>query len=267
MLKRPLLCGVLAFIIGEVIVATEFMAWGLGMVLAGFIFWCVWQKNHSEAMPVFVLPVMICLVLGGLNGIRCRTLSPMQKYMDAYYAETGNEELSVTLYGDVERVEYQGDTMILLVKADRIQGEEFQYQNFCRIKIYVKEGKAFVGNRIYCGLDLKRLAKPSNPGEFDSRQYYQSRGIVFLGYADSISVIDDGVSRMRHSLWNLRIQAQNVFRTCMPEEYASVMNAMLLGDSGNLDSEIKQLYQRNGIAHILAISGVCTLSLVSLRPP
>lgn len=42
----------------------------------------------------------------------------------------------------------------------------------------------------------------------------------------------------------------------LPEQEASVMKTMLLGEKGILDEEIKGLYQRNGIAHILAISGL-----------
>ena len=38
-----------------------------------------------------------------------------------------------------------------------------------------------------------------------------------------------------------------------------ILNAMLLGDKQQMDAEIKEQYQVNGIAHILAISGVCFL--------
>ena len=40
-----------------------------------------------------------------------------------------------------------------------------------------------------------------------------------------------------------------------------MMKAMILGQKGSLDKEMKELYQRNGIAHLLAISGVKTLKL------
>ena len=42
----------------------------------------------------------------------------------------------------------------------------------------------------------------------------------------------------------------------LPEKESALMQTMLLGEKGELDSELKALYQRNGIAHILAISGV-----------
>ena len=44
------------------------------------------------------------------------------------------------------------------------------------------------------------------------------------------------------------------------------MKTMLLGEKGILDEEIKGLYQRNGIAHILAISGVKTQNLAIPLP-
>ena len=42
---------------------------------------------------------------------------------------------------------------------------------------------------------------------------------------------------------------------------AGIVSAMVLGDKSGLSDEVKQLYQENGIAHVLAISGVKTLKL------
>lgn len=39
-------------------------------------------------------------------------------------------------------------------------------------------------------------------------------------------------------------------------EEASVMQTLLLGEKEELDAEVKALYQKNGIAHILSISGL-----------
>ena len=39
-------------------------------------------------------------------------------------------------------------------------------------------------------------------------------------------------------------------------EKGGILNAMLLGDKQQMDAEIKEQYQVNGIAHILAISGL-----------
>ncbi len=255
MLKRPLLCGVLMFIIGQIIISKGTIAWGLGMIPIGFIIWCI-RRNQSGTMPVLLLPIICCLVLGGLNGMRCRMLSPLQDYLDACYAESGQEEILCEAEGTVERAELQKGKWVLVLRTRQIRNERFLYQNSCRIRVYSKEGDIKIGNCITCELTLKRLSVPTNPGEFNSRQYYLARGIEFLGYTDTVTVLEDEIHSGKQWLWELRARAQAAFREHMSENYASVMNAMLLGDSGNLDPEIKQLYQRNGIAHILAISGL-----------
>ena len=52
-------------------------------------------------------------------------------------------------------------------------------------------------------------------------------------------------------------------KICVPEEDAGIFSAAVLGDKKALDSEKKDLYQKNGIAHLLAISGL-HLSLIGM---
>ena len=47
----------------------------------------------------------------------------------------------------------------------------------------------------------------------------------------------------------------------MGERDGSALAAILLGEKSGMDQEMKELYQVNGIGHILAISGVKTLKL------
>ena len=46
------------------------------------------------------------------------------------------------------------------------------------------------------------------------------------------------------------------FLLCCDEKTAGIVSAMVLGDKSGLSDEVKQLYQENGIAHVLAISGL-----------
>ena len=43
---------------------------------------------------------------------------------------------------------------------------------------------------------------------------------------------------------------------CIGEKNGGILAAMLLGEKSEMDSEVKELYQNNGISHILAISGL-----------
>lgn len=101
-----------------------------------------------------------------------------------------------------------------------------------------------------------RFSQATNPGEFDSRAYYQSLQIG--GRLTEIKLLEAGkrYSAVKELLYGLRFYWQDRLYRIFPQGQAQVMGAMLLGDKENLDAELKDLYKRNGIIHILSISGL-----------
>ena len=104
--------------------------------------------------------------------------------------------------------------------------------------------------------------EPANPGQFNLGKYYVSQGI--LGQFKKCKILKQGnsFSRFREEMWSVRQKAVKLLEQELGKEDGAVISAMLLGEKSGLDEEQKSLYQRNGISHILAISGVKTLLLV-----
>ena len=98
--------------------------------------------------------------------------------------------------------------------------------------------------------------EPSNPGQFNLAKYYCSLGI--LGQFKKCKIIKQATSYsgFREGIWLLRRSADENLRQELGEEDGALISAMLLGEKAGLDEEDKNLYQRNGISHILAISGL-----------
>lgn len=96
----------------------------------------------------------------------------------------------------------------------------------------------------------------TNPGEFDSREYYRALGIG--GKVRNAVTLAQGESfwRIREGLYQLRGLFRRRLENVLPEKEAAVMCALMLGDKEELDPELKELYQRNGILHILSISSL-----------
>ena len=65
----------------------------------------------------------------------------------------------------------------------------------------------------------------------------------------------------RFRVWLSRVRVELGIPLSRYADDDGVLSAMLLGDKTSLDSEIRSLYQKSGIAHVLAISGVKTLKL------
>lgn len=127
-----------------------------------------------------------------------------------------------------------------------------------RVICYCEEDvpEPFMGSTVEVTGTLRNFEEPSNPGQFDAPSYYQILQISFrLNQAD-ISYQSGTYSRIKEGLYRLRKVLGRRIDDLLPKEEASVMKTMLLGEKGELDEELKGLYQRNGIAHILSISGL-----------
>lgn len=162
----------------------------------------------------------------------------------------------------------RGDVPALLAekqksKEDDTGIEKVEGKYLCQISskenVELKIGQAVLLEGTYKAWEI-----PSNPGQFDAGKYYCSQGI--LGQFKRCKVIRQGKSYsvFREEIWNLRQKSQEFLKQELGEEDGAIVGAMLLGEKSSLDEEDKSLYQRNGISHILAISGVNTLNLVSL---
>ncbi len=112
------------------------------------------------------------------------------------------------------------------------------------------------GNRVLFYGKIQPISPGGNPGEFDPASYYAAKGVYFSMKVRRFEILDTrkhpiawGLFWLRHSLGR---RLENIF----PPSQSGILRAMLLGDRSHLDKEVYGLYQRNGIAHVLAISGL-----------
>ena len=127
-----------------------------------------------------------------------------------------------------------------------------------RLLCYLAEGQREpkLGSYVEIEGRLKRFERASNPGQFDAALYYQISGISYRLDQAKITKTTTEYNRMGEMLWQIRKHLSGILSLRLPEKEAALMQTILLGEKGSLDSEIKELYQRSGIAHILAISGL-----------
>ena len=102
----------------------------------------------------------------------------------------------------------------------------------------------------------RRFSEASNPGEFDQRAYYRTLKIGGKLTNTKLLGAGRGYSRLTEALYRLKLYWKDRLYRILPEKEASVMSTMLLGEKAELDSSVKELYKRNGIVHILSISGL-----------
>ena len=112
------------------------------------------------------------------------------------------------------------------------------------------------GRTVWLEGTFRSFSHATNPGEFDQLNYYDSIGVC--GKLVDVRFLQGGgqFSQVREWLYQRRCRLRERLYHVFPKQQAGVLCAMLLGEKGETDREIKDLFQRNGLIHILSISGM-----------
>lgn len=113
-----------------------------------------------------------------------------------------------------------------------------------------------LGSRVAVQGQPEPYRHATNPGEWDSADYYLTQGVAGRIRQARLLGSDNRSWRLREALFRCRRCLTRRLYRALPAREASVLAKMLLGENGGLDRELKTLYQENGIAHVLAISGL-----------
>ncbi len=114
-----------------------------------------------------------------------------------------------------------------------------------------------IGDQVRVKGTLREFSKGENPGQFNEFEYYRSQKYACKMYASNVEVLQGGRARpLKNGLRLLRERLARVYDAVIPGDEAGLVKALVLGDKSTLDGDTRALYQRNGIVHILAISGL-----------
>ena len=118
-----------------------------------------------------------------------------------------------------------------------------------------------LGNQIQIQGELSYFKEARNPGNFDQKFYYEKQGLHASIWVKNCRITDQETWKFREWLAKLRRNWKRLLVSQMGARHGNSMSAILLGEKSELDAQMKALYQKSGIGHILAISGVKTLKL------
>lgn len=203
---------------------------------------------------------MACLVLILLIYMGTRFTKASPPVFEQWEGET------VTVTGRVYQKETVAGTgqekKVLYLRLISIESEQHQtdgagFQEQQNIICYLKSGQELpeTGSTVRVQGKLKNFKAASNPGQFDAESYYHILKISFQLNQTEIQAKSEDYSRIKEKLYEVKAYFSGILDASLSETEASLMKTMLLGEKG-ADQEIRALYQRNGIAHILAISGL-----------
>ena len=203
--------------------------------------------------PLCLLCFLMMLFLGmsDLTGIPLATGNPLpdnvQRWIQAHPASR--------ICGEVERYENTEFSQSVYLKKTYLiyQSKKFPIYN---VRVFLNnEEELKTGMSLFIKGTLKRVEAPTNPGGFNSRQYYACRHIYYFMKKGVILKKTKNYSGYRQTLSDIKEACKKRLELAAGES-APVFEAVVLGDKTSLDPELRMRYQMAGIVHILAISGL-----------
>ena len=180
-----------------------------------------------------------------------------------------SEGTPLALTGTVSRIEEKEKVTAVFLDDNAVSASGQQISE-PKLLVYFNpdeiQTKVNIGNVIQVEGETSLFDCARNPGNFDQKAYYQRQGIHVLVWAEKVKISSADRDEVKVFLTHLRTRWKNLLTEYLGEYYGNTMSAILLGDKSGLDEEMKKLYQKNGIGHLLAISGVQTLFLAYIWP-
>ncbi len=168
----------------------------------------------------------------------------------------GESKAQVQVRGRIYKKEWTSNSQILYLKDNSItDGADSYYES--QILVYDSDfHELSIGQTIQFTGTIQKFEGARNPGNFDRSMYYAKQNIYGCVLRAQIQQVWGEENKAAETLFCLRQEWKEIFTNNLSAEQGPVLSAMILGLKGDMSEEIKDLYQENGISHVLSISGL-----------
>lgn len=293
-MKRPLIVLAAGFVLGEVLALQYQLAvfpgltgWLFAAGLVGIWSYGMWTKisvgkkqgsgAYRKALLLFFVLAVLGYAAGYGRGVCEKGRLDREEMLAGEF--TGARCMVQGKIGSVEQGD--GSLSVVLKGAQATAGK--MTARFERVSVYVQveareDARKDTRERAETGVDttgmrrigdsrllpgmtvevrgkLELVEEPRNPGEFDFRTYYRSKGIACRMFGEQVRVIGENYVPYDTFLVKFRNRCAAILdRICLPED-SPIFKAVLLGETSGMEPEVRTMYQRHGISHLLAVSG------------
>jgi competence protein ComEC len=244
-----LVCGI---ILGSEYPGNGIWLWGAVIVWTCFCLLCICRKQAA-----LFFPVMLFVSLGYLS---------IQPWLSPRYPADHINHYTDTYRGaiigriDSQPRQINNRTRFVLQVAsleDRFQ--TYEVTGKLRVTAVGHLPGIKIGDKILLNGRIRSIANFNNPGGFDYEKYMLFKGIAATVYvkADDLTIIE------RHSptiFFRILNKVRNRFDVLVEKsrrtEAQGVMKALIIGDRSKISDKTRQAFNRAGVGHLLAISGL-----------
>lgn len=281
-MNRYLFRAVVAFALGEVLfVLTENITKaGIAVAVSAFcVLLCIFYRLLDKR-TIWIVWAGI-YVLGYAN-MYCDRIKPSvteceilsiegnsadeERGTEKYIAMANNTNANkVRVYALIRDVRKTTNSYFIKARVYKTICRKHEHKDWYELMFFDSHNKCMIGDRVILEGKLTGLEKSSNPGQFDSSEYYEKKNIAYKLDVDSveywrektdISKMDIFICKLKKKLAGMSEYISKLLDNIKDENQRAIYKGLLLGDKSSISEDTKELYKLGGISHILAISSL-----------
>ena len=253
---RPVVPLLLSMISG-IAAGSRFPGHAVCAYLATCVFICLILNSIYRNKNVVFLPLILFFALGYLS-IQSWVVPNFPPNHVIHYFDTHPWKIDGVI--DTPVAKYSNRKKFIL-RTETLEGNNKSFPVTGKIRVTVSGHglKLSMGDRIVFSGRMKSIRNFNNPGGFDYKRYMAFRKVYGTAYvsAQKLTLLkrnsETGISMI---IANARRKISDLIDQTGQGKEKGVLKALIVGNRNSISKELKEAFNRAGIGHLLAISGL-----------
>jgi competence protein ComEC len=255
-LFRPLI-PLLISLVGGILLGSRFAGFATGagvlaLVWAGFSLIGLYRRK-----PGFFMPLLLFVSLGYLS-IQPWLSPRLPAHHITHYTDSHRWEIFGQIANQPQHIKNRArfDLRVASLDADH---QTHAVAGLLRVTVRGDLPEIAVGDIIRFKSRMRSIRNFKNPGGFDYKRYMAFRGIYATAYVrgDRIRIVEKSPSALVFQIINrVRGTFADLVEKSGTSEVQGVLKALIIGDRTRISDATRQRFNRAGVGHLLAISGL-----------
>jgi competence protein ComEC len=223
----------------------------LALLSAAAMMWQLLQRKQARISPLLLMAAMGYLSIQPWSGLHL----PAQHVH--HFIQDQAWQINATVL-TAPRVTAAKTSLVLGRIELRRNGQGGPVAGRIKLTLYGRTNNLRPGRHLRFQAVLRPVRNFNNPGGFDYRRYLALKDIWATAYAqaDALTLLDTASSVPWWAMTPAREFLSGLMEQAVSDTALPVLQALVLGDRQLISPQRRQAFNRAGVAHVLAISGL-----------
>ncbi len=244
-----LICGIL---FGSGIAGYAIWATAAAIVCIGFCLRQIFRKKNAR-----ILPIVLFVSLGYLS-VQPWVSPRLSVNHILHYSGTQRWDITGRIVDEPRKINYRTRFQLQVTSLGG-DGQTRAVSGKLRVTAVGNIPDLSAGDWVRFNSRIRSLSNFKNPGGFDYKKYMAFKGIRVSTYikGDTLVIIDKHpVGGFFHIIESVRSTFAGLIEKSGHTQAQGVYKALIIGDRSQISPETRQAFNRAGVGHLLAISGL-----------